>query len=366
MFNKADNHNIELEFKKQRRAETLTAAGSSIGAVILALIIGAVIIRLLGVNPFDAYRALIDGAFGTKNSIAETLLRAVPLAITGIGITAAFRASIFNVGAEGQLYLGATSAVCVGLAFPTLHPAILLPLMAIAGMITGALWGGIAVLLKLKFNANEMINTIMMNYIAIYFVSWLVHGPIQQPGSPLGQTAGLSDNAILPIILKQTRLHIGFIFTLLMVLLTGFLIYRTVWGYQIRVTGKNMFASQAAGIKVKWVFLSSMLFSGAMAGLAGFFEAAGIQHRMIENISSGYGYTAIVVALLGQLNPFGVLLAAILFGGLQIGASTMETAVGVPASAVTLIQYLIVILFIGRKAFSLIIQQMKKNRKVAA
>ncbi len=206
-----------------------------------------------------------------------------------------------------------------------------------------------------------MINTIMMNYVAIFFVSWLVYGPIQQPGSPLGQTARLSDNAIMPVIMKQTRLHAGFIILLFLVILTWVLLEKSVWGYQIKVTGQNLLASQAAGIKVKRVLFSAMAYSGALAGLAGFFEVSGIQNRMIENISPGYGYTAIVVALLGQLNPFGVFLASILFGGLQIGASTMETAVGVPASAVSVIQYLIVILFIGRETFSRLFRRLKKG-----
>ncbi len=323
----------------------------SIGAVLLALLIGAVIICLIGSDPIKAYKALYRGSFGTTNAIAETLLRAMPLALVGLGATVAFRASVFNVGTEGQLFIGATAAACVALALPDLPRYLLLPLMALAAMGAGALLGGLAIFLKIKFNANEMINTIMMNYVVIYFVSWLVHGPIQQPGSPLGQTEKFSVNGIIPVILKRTRLHAGIIVLLILVIITYFLLEKTVWGYQIKVTGKNMLASKAAGIKVKRIFYSAMFFSGALAGLAGMFEASGIQNRMIENISSGYGYTGIVVALLGQLNPIGVLLAAILFGALQVGASSMETMVGIPSSAVSMIQYLIVIIFIGKNAF---------------
>ena len=349
--------------KKTFNSGTLASIGSSVGAVVLAMLIGAVVILIMGKNPLKAYAALLDGAFGNMNSIAETLLRSVPLAVMGLGVAAAFRASVFNIGGEGQLYLGATAATCVGLAFPDLPAWLLLPMMGLAGMAVGALWGSIAILLKLKFNANEMISTIMMNYIATNLVSWLLHGPIKQKGNPLAQTARLSDNAIIPVIIKRTRLHAGFIVVLILVVITWFLLNKSVWGYQIRVTGRNMQASEAAGINVKRVLYSAMIFSGATAGLAGFFEASGIQNRMIENVSSGYGYTAIVVALLGQLNPFGILLSAILFGGLSIGASTMETAVGVPASAVSVIQYLIVILFIGRGAFTGLFKKFRKESK---
>ncbi len=323
----------------------------SIGAVILALLINGMIILLQGVSPLEAYKVLWKGAFGSKNAVAETLLRATPLALVGLGACTAFRASVFNVGTEGQIFIGGTVAAVVALAFPDLPKGILLPMMCIAGMIAGGLLGSIAIFLKLKYNANEMINTIMMNYVVIYLVSWLVHGPIQQPDSPLGQTAKFSKNGILPRLIPRTRLHIGFLILIIFIVITTVLLEKTVWGYQIKVTGKNLQASNAAGIKVRRIFYSAMFFSGAMAGLAGVFEASGVQNRMIENLSSGYGYTGIVVALLGQLNPVGVLLAAILFGALQVGASSMETVLKIPSSAVTMIQYLIVIIFLGKNAF---------------
>lgn len=338
----------------------------SIGAVILALLINAVVIGLQGVNPLEAYGVLWKGAFGSKNAVAETLLRATPLALVGLGACTAFRASVFNVGTEGQIYIGGTVAAVVALALPDMPKIILLPMMCLAGMAAGALLGSISIFLKLKYNANEMINTIMMNYVILYLVSWLVHGPIQQPNSPLGQTAKLSKNGILPRLVPKTRLHIGFLILLILVLITWFLLEKTVWGYQIKVTGKNLQASNAAGIKVKRVFYSAMIYSGAMAGLAGVFEASGVQNRMIENLSSGYGYTGIVVALLGQLNPIGVLLAAILFGALQVGASSLETALKIPSSAVSMIQYLIVIIFLGKNAFPRLWRRIHKSGKEMA
>lgn len=358
-----DNSKVMLTEKKQSGflISFIQGITGSLGAILLALLIGALVILLIGKDPVEAYRVIFTGAFGNKNGIAETLLRATPLALVGLGASVAFSASVFNVGTEGQLFLGATASAAVALALPDLPRPLLLLLMAAAACLTGALLGGLAVYLKIKFNANEMINTIMMNYVIIFFVSWLMHGPLQQPGSPLGQTAKFSVNGILPVILKRTRLHAGFIVLLILVLLTFFLLRKTVWGYQIKVTGKNIDAAYAAGIPVNRILFSAIFYSGALAGLAGMFEASGIQNRMIENISSGYGYTGIVVALLGQLNPVGVFFSAVFFGALQVGASSMETKMGIPSAAVIMIQYLIVILFIGRKFLPMMVSSVRKH-----
>jgi general nucleoside transport system permease protein len=337
---------------------------SVLAAIALALLIGAGLIAALGFNPLKAYAALLDGAVGNRNSTGETLLIATPLALAGVGVSIAFQAGAFNVGGEGQLFLGAIASTFVGLKLAYLPGIWLIPLMILTALVVGALWAGIAGLLKIWCNSNEMINTIMMNYIAIFFVSYLVHGPLQDPHSPLGQTSAIPDQALLPVILHGTRLHAGLFLAILVALIVWLLLRRTTWGFHIRVVGKNPVAAQAAGIQVNWILLSSLLASGALAGLAGYVQAAGVQHRMIENISPGYGYTAIVVALLGQLNPLGVLVAAVLFGGLQVGATTMESAIGVPSSVVTVIQYSIVLFLIGRGAFAWARQRLQARVKV--
>lgn len=336
---------------------------STLGSIFLAMIVGAGLIALRGVNPLLAYQALFDGAFGNLNSIAESLIVAAPLALAGIGVTIAFRAGVFNVGAEGQLYIGAITSTYVGLKFANLPGFLLIPLMMLTAMLAGGLWAGIAGVLKVWMGASEMINTIMLNYIATFLVSYLVHGPLQEPGSPLGQTAMLPARAWLMHILPRTRLHAGLIIAVIVSIIAAVVLWRTTWGFHIRVVGKNPIAAQAAGIQVNWILLSALMASGALAGLAGFGEAAGPQHRMIEYISPGYGYTAIVVALLGQLNPLGVLAAAILFGGLEVGATTMESAVGVPSAVVTVVQYLIVLFLIGRGAFDLIRQKLRCEKQ---
>jgi general nucleoside transport system permease protein len=322
-----------------------------LAAIALALVTGGVLMLVMGVDPLAAYGALLDGALGSPNSIAETLVRAVPLALAAIGVSIAFQAGVFNVGAEGQLYMGATAATWVGLQLTDWPAAPLIAIMILASMLVGGLWAGVAAFLKVRFQASELINTIMMNYIAIFFVAYLVHGPLQEPGSPLGQTARLARSAILPVILPRTRLHFGLILAIAAAIILYIVLWRTTWGFRIRVVGKNALAARNAGIPVRWSIASAFVVSGALAGIAGFCEASGVQHRMIENLSPGYGYTAIVIALLGQLNPLIVLAAAVLFAALQVGASTMESAVGVPSSIVTIVQYLIIIFVIGRGAF---------------
>ena len=331
----------------QRLAATIFAPDliTSVVAFFLALLIGAGIIALMGKNPLEAYAALLDGSAGNRNSIAETLLRAIPLSLAGVGVAIAFRAGAFNIGAEGQLFMGGMASAWVGLQFPNLPPVVLITLMAVAGMAAGGLWAGIAALLKAWFNANEMINTIMLNYIAIYLVNYLVHGPLQDPKSPLGQTARIAESAELPTLLQGTRLHVGLIIAVLAAVFVFILLWRTSWGYQVRVVGKNPVAAKAAGMNVNRLMISALVLSGVLAGLA------------------GYGYTAIVVALLGQINPIGVLVSGVLFAGLQVGASTMESAVGVPSAVITVIQYLVVLLIIGRGAFDLIRNRIKARVK---
>ncbi len=332
----------------------------SVAAFALALVIGALIISVMGVSPVRAYVALVNGAAGNLNSVAETLLRAVPLGLAGVGVSIAFRAGAFNVGAEGQLYVGAMASAWTGLAFPFLPPAVLLALMGLSAVLAGGIWAGIAGVLKAWVNASEMIVTIMLNYVAIFLINYLVHGPLKDPASPLGQTARLARAAYLPILVGGTRLHVGLILTAVLAVLFFFLLRRTSWGFHIRVLGRSPVVAHASGIHVNRVTVSVLVVSGALAGLAGFCEAAGVQHRMIENISPGYGYTAIVVALLGQTDPIGVFVAAVLFAALQIGASTMESAVGVPSSVITVIQYLVVLLLIGRGAMDLVRARLRR------
>lgn len=337
----------------------------SVLAVVLAFAVGAILIAGQGRSPIAAYGALLDGAFGNRNSLAETLVRTVPLALAGIGISIAFRAGVFNVGAEGQLFVGGMVAAWIGVAFPDLPGAILLPSMIVAAFAAGALWSAVAGWLKLRFRANELITTIMLNYIAIFLVAYLLHGPLQDPDSPLGQTALLPHDAWLPALLAKTRLHAGLVLVIAAVLVSHMFLWRTVWGFRLRVVGFNPWAALNAGIESPRVVMIAFLLSGGLAGLAGFAEVAGVQHRMIEGLSPGYGYTAIIVALLGQTTPFGVLLASILFAALQVGASTMESAAHVPGTLTTIIQGLVVLFLIAHRAPHLVLRRLRRASAVA-
>lgn len=326
---------------------------SGLAAIVAAFAVGAILIALAGRDPVAAYATLFQASLGTPNGLAETALRTVPLALCGIGIALAFRAGVFNTGAEGQLFIGGTAAAWVGLQLAGQPQPLVLTAMIIAAAIAGAAWSGIAAILKLKFRADELITTIMLNYIAIYLVGYLLHGPLQDPTSPLAQTARLGAEARLPVLLEGSRLNVGIIITVVVAILAQLYLWRAVDGFRLRAVGENQRAARNAGMNVTRIVWTAFLACGALAGLAGFTEVAGVQRRMIENLSPGYGYTGIIVALLGQTNPLGVLAAAVLFAALQIGSRTMESAVGVPSALTTVIQALVVLFLIGQNALAM-------------
>jgi ABC-type uncharacterized transport system permease subunit len=335
--------------------------GSTV-AIVLAFAVGALLILAVGVDPLKAYGALFQAALGSRNGLAETLLRTIPLALCGLGIALAFRGGVFNVGAEGQLFLGGVVAGAIGVAGNGRPSFLLLPAMAIGAMTAGALWSGIAAWLKLRFRADELITTIMLNYVAIHFVSYLLHGPLQDPNSALAQTARLSANARLPAILTGTRLHAGFLLVLVAVVFAHLYLWRRTGGFRLRVVGLNARAAENSGMSVRKTVWFGFLICGMLAGLAGYAEVSGVQRRMIEDLSPGYGYSAIIVALLGQSNPFGVLAAAFLFAALQIGATTMESAAGVPSTLATVIQGLVVLFLIGREALPMLHKKLVRGK----
>jgi simple sugar transport system permease protein len=319
-------------------------------AIIIAFVIGGVLMAVSGVNPLSAYSALFQGSFGSPQHVADTLIEATPLVLIGVGIALCFRAGVFNVGAEGQLLMGGVASAVVGAAMSTAPQAVTLIAMAIAAILAGAAWAAIAAFLKVFLGASETLTTIMLTYVATYLVSWLLNGPAKDPNTPLAQTPALTTSGLLPGLWPGTTLHVGILLAIAVAVAAHLFLRTRVAGFQLVATGLSPVAARSAGLPVRRILISVFLASGALAGLAGFVQVAGVQGKMIVNLSPGFGYTAIVVALLGRSTPIGALLAGLFFGALSAGGASMETSVGVPASLVTIVQYLTVLIVIGYSA----------------
>jgi simple sugar transport system permease protein len=316
---------------------------TQLGIVLLAFLIGAIVIISIGANPITAYIALLESAFGNINSIAETMVKACPLMLAGLGLTLAFRAQFWNIGAEGQLYMGGVLAAVVGIYFSGLPPFMHMPLALVAAMLGGAFAGFIPVWLKTKLKVDEVITTLMLNYIIILFTSYLDQGPMSDPNISAGISRRLLESSWIPILVRGTRLHWGIPLAILIALMAALLLNKTVLGFQIRAVGENARGARVAGISVEKTIIWTMILSSALAGLAGGIEISGVQHRLIEDFSPGYGFLAIAVALVGKLSPIGVIFSSILFAALLAGADTMQRVAGVPIPAVYFIEGLVIV-----------------------
>ena len=321
----------------------------SVLAILAALVVAGIFFWIYGVSPFYAYNLILKGALGSKLGLTETVRRAIPLLLCGVGLTIAFRALFWNIGAEGQLLLGAVAAAGVAL-FSGLPGVLLLPAMFIAGFLAGAFWGLIPAALKAKLGINDVITTLMMNYIAIYLVQWLIHGPWKGPSMRgFAYTDRFPSAATLPTI-AMTRIHWPtLVLGLVLAVLAYILITRTRAGFEIRVVGENPDAARFAGISGFKTTLLVMLISGGLAGLAGVGEVAGI-HKMLlgpTHISMGYGYTAIIVAWLARRNPLAVIVTSLLFGIIMSGGDAIRVSLGLPFQVINLFNGLILFFLIG-------------------
>ncbi len=310
-------------------------------APLLALAIGAGLIALAKGDPFAAYGALVSGALGSVQGIAETLAQSTIFLFAGLGVAVAFRAGLFNIGAEGQLVIG---AFCTAVAGATIHlPAPLeIPLCLAAGAFGGACFGGLAGWLKARYGASEVITTIMLNYIAYFGVNYLVGGPLR--GSATApETAPIASTAILAPIIPLSRLTAALPLAIVAAFLLWWWLRRTVSGYELRAVGSSERVARYAGISAYRVVIQTMALSGALAGLGGATEVLGLFHRFNAQLSPGYGFTAIAVALLAQSNPLGVIPSAFFFGLLQNGSLSMQALAGVPKDLVAVIEGLIIL-----------------------
>lgn len=343
---------LERRLKPSRTASFLVPLVS----FILALVFGGVILLATGADPIATYKAMAVGAFGGKYAISETLVKAIPLILCGLGVAVAFRMRFWNIGAEGQLAMGGFAATWVALFLPSLVPDLpakwLLPLMILAGFMMGALWGVIPALLRAYVGVNEVITTLMMNYIAILWVEYLFYGPWRDPkGYGFPGTAPFPEAAWLARY-PGTRVHLGLIFGVVAAVVLWLILTRTKWGYEVRVIGENPKAARYAGISLVRNIVLVMVVSGGLAGLAGVGEVAGIAHRMQKGMAVGYGYTAIIVAWLGQLSPWGVMLVGVLLAGLLVGGDQIQITMRLPAAVASVLQGAILFFMLGGALFA--------------
>ena len=312
-----------------------------LGALAGALVVSAFIVLLSGHNPLTAFAALIEGAFGSRDSLSEVAVKACPLLLTGLAIAVSFQAGVWNIGVEGQLLMGALALAAVGTR--TLPAAVALPVnLGLAAML-GALWAGVAGMLKLRRNVNEVISTIMLNFIALGLISYLVQGPLMEAAGRYPQTDAIASAAWMPRMVAGYRLHYGLPLAVLIAVALHVLLYRSVAGYEMRAAGLNATAARLAGIAVERRLLLALTLSGALAGLAGGIEVSAVTHRLYERFSPGWGFTAIAVGLLGRLSPAGVVVAALFFGALDAGSNAMQRTAGVSSVLVSVIQGIVIL-----------------------
>ncbi len=351
----------------KNRLSSILDALLPVFATLAALLVGAVMLVILKVNPIVAYKALIEGAFGTANAFAETLVKATPLLLVGLGICIAYRGNVINIGGEGQMIVGALLSTWVGLNFIGLPGWLMITIAMLAGTLAGSIWGGIPGVLKAYFNVNEILSTVMMNAIAVQLMNFFLTGPMIDPAqadiaSQIPQTARLEDFYRLPRLVP-TRLHLGALIAVFLAFAVYILLWRTTLGYRIRAVGQNPSASRYAGIKVNRYIVLALLFSGAFAGLAGVTQVYGVNFRMITDGSpTGFtgasGFNGIVAALFGQLHPILTIPASILFGALLVGANTMQRVVQIPSALITALNGLVVVFVVSSELW-----RKKRQRK---
>jgi simple sugar transport system permease protein len=347
---------VALVLKYELAKSWMTQIFILLAALVCALLVGALFILLAKSDPVKAYGVMFAGPFTSKFGISETLVRAVPLLLVGLGIIVSFRSGILNIGAEGQILIGAITASAAATAFFHWPAVLLLPLVLLAGFAGGALWGGIAGWLKARLSVNEILSTVMLNQIAAQIYIFLIRGPLIDPqqlsfGTRAPQTALMPETIWLGRLIPGTRLHTGLILAVLLAVLLYVLLWRTTIGYRLRAVGAGPDAARYGGIRVEFYLVLAMVLAGALAGLAGTLEVLGVHHRALEEISAGYGFSGIVAALFGRLHPLGTVPAAVLFGALILGADMMQRAVHIPAAIVMAVQGLVILFVVSSDIF---------------
>ncbi len=384
---------MQLKFPQRLHLGRTLDAFLPLFAVLLALFIGGFMILLMEASPLDAYRALWEGAFGTKNAVADTLVKATPLLLVGIGICISFRGGVVNIGGEGQMIAGGLAAVAIGLEYKESDPTTVIVACLVASFVAGAIWGGIAGVLKAYFSVNEILSTIMLNQIATFGMMYLVRSEFIDPrqksaAAPIPETERLPRSLDLPRIggaldnlydflglsapdanqWTTTMLHNGIIIAFVLAIVVYILLWRTTVGYRIRAVGMNPRASRYAGIKVKQYTVLALMLSGGFAGLAGGIQLLGVRHRMNAEggaiaFTGNAGFNGIVAALFGGLHPLGTIPASILFGALLVGGNKLQRSVQVPSALITALIGLVIVFVVASDIF---VRRRSRRRVVVA
>lgn len=315
-------------------------------SVLCSFLVGAVLIAVIGGNPIEAYSYLFKGAFGSSSNIAETFIKAVPLIFTGLAATFAYKCGVFNLGAEGQFVMGAVASIWISTTFSQVTGLPLLIISLLFGSLVGGLWGSIPGLLKITRGLNEMIVSILLNYIAILFMGYLYSGPMREGSVP--QTAAVPIK--LGRIIGDSRMHYGIIIAFVLAVLIYYFLFYTSSGFKLRAVGLNRIASEFNGFKVNQFMLASFVVSGAIAGLGGSVELHGTQFRLMAGFGNGYGFDGVAIALIGMLNPIATVVIAYLFAVLRTGATTMQVGSGMPTSVIDIIQALVIVFAVAGNA----------------
>jgi simple sugar transport system permease protein len=313
-----------------------------------ALVLAALMLALLGANSGVALRALADGAFGSAYALESTLLRAIPLVLVGLGVAVAFRCGIWNIGGEGQIQVGALIATALATRVLDTAPGFLaVPALLLAGAACGAAWAGLAAWLKVHRSVSEVLSTILLNFIGVLAVAWAVQGPLQEAGASYPQSDPFPDAARLAVLPGLRRLHLGLLIAALLPGALWLLLFRTAAGLRLRAVGLSPAAARYAGISPDRETVRVLLLSGGLSGLAGAIEVSGVTGRLFENLSSGYGFTAIAVALLARLHPLAIVPAALFFAALASGSGSMQRVAAVPRVSVQIVGALVIFLSVG-------------------
>jgi general nucleoside transport system permease protein len=340
--------------------ERLEALGVRVGAVVVAFVIGAAALELTGHDAWDAYRQMVIGALGSPYAIEQSLIKAIPLILTGLSVALAFTMGLWNIGAEGQLVVGALAASWLALAFSSLPPLAMLPGLFLLGMAGGAAWALVPGALRAFAGVNEIISTLMLNYVGLLWVDYLVFGAWADPTAfSFPYSRRFPESARLPTLVSDV--HVGLAVGLVAAAALTVMLRSTTWGYELRTIGASPAAARYAGMPVRWRILVVMAASGALAGLAGVGEVAGVIHRIQQGLSPGYGFTAIIVAWVARLHPGGIVLMAVLFAALLNGGFVIQTA-GVPAAIAHMIQAVILLVVVASEA---VLRSLRRRRALA-